>query len=69
MEVYHLEEVSGKSVSDHPDAHRMLKDLRSGGITGLIFTKLARLARNTRELLDFAEHFRQMQANLISLEE
>ena len=35
----------------------MLSDLRKGHITGLIFSKLARLARNTRELLDFADIF------------
>jgi site-specific DNA recombinase len=47
-EVYHLEGVSGKDVIGHPEAERMLKDIRSGRITGLIFSKLARLARNTR---------------------
>jgi hypothetical protein len=65
---YHLEGVSGKAVSNHPEAQRMLKDLRNARITGLIFTKLARLARNTRELIDFAEHFREMHGSLISEE-
>src|SRR6266404_9091657 len=68
-EVYHLEAVSGKSVMGHPEAERMLKDIRSGHITGLIFSKLARLARNTRELLDFADLFRAHDADLISLQE
>ena len=68
-EVYHLEAVSGKSVKDHPEAQRMLKDIRSGHITGIIFSKLARLARNTRELLDFADTFREQNADLISLQE
>src|SRR5207244_1979665 len=40
-----------------------------GHITGLIFSKLARLARNTRELLDFADHFRASGADLVSLGE
>jgi len=40
----------------------MLSDIRKGHITGLIFSKLARLARNTRELLDFADLFRQSNA-------
>src|SRR5512141_825298 len=53
-EVYHLEAVSGKSVMEHPETQRMLADARDGHITGLIFSKLARLARNTRELLDFS---------------
>src|SRR2546429_774714 len=68
-EVYHLEAVSGKSVKDHPETQRMVKDIKSGHITGLIFSKLARLARNTRELLDFADIFRENNADLISLQE
>jgi site-specific DNA recombinase len=68
-EVYHLEAVSGKSVMGHPEAERMLEHVRSGHITGLIFSKLARLARNTRELLDFADIFREHEADLISLQE
>ena len=37
----------------------MLQDIRTGHITGLIFSKLARLARNTKELLEFAEIFKE----------
>lgn len=69
LEVYHLEAVSGKSVWEHPETQRMLKDVRSGRVKGLIFSKLARLARNTRELLDFADVFEESQADLISLQE
>src|SRR5258706_2824117 len=58
-EVYDLAGVSGKSVMEHPEAKRMLHDIRRGHITGLIFSKLARLARNTKELLEFSEIFRQ----------
>ncbi|OFZ79391.1 MAG: hypothetical protein A2583_02855 [Bdellovibrionales bacterium RIFOXYD1_FULL_53_11] len=54
---------------EHPEARRMLADLRRGHITGLIFSKLARLARNTRELLEFAEIFRAQNADMISLQE
>src|ERR1700738_4912669 len=50
LEVYHLEGVSGKFVAEHPETERMLEDIRSGRISALIFSKLARLARNTREL-------------------
>jgi hypothetical protein len=45
----------------------MLKDVRSGHVTGLIFSKLARLARNTKELLEFSDIFRACDADLISL--
>jgi site-specific DNA recombinase len=47
----------------------MLDDIRDGHISGLIFSKLARLARNTKELLEFAEIFREHDADLISLAE
>ena len=68
-EIYHLEAVSGKSVMGHPETQKMLDHIKSGHITGLIFSKLARLARNTRELLDFADIFRKYNADLISLQE
>jgi site-specific DNA recombinase len=41
--VYHLEAVSGKSVMEHSETRRMLSDVRSRKITGLIFSKLARV--------------------------
>ena len=68
-ETYRLEAVSGKRVADHPEARRMLTDIKRGHVTGLIFSKLARLSRNNRELLDFAEVFQSHNADLISLAE
>ena len=53
-EVYRLEAASGKSVMNRPETQRMLDDTRGSHITGLIFSKLARLARNTKELLQLA---------------
>lgn len=67
--VYKLEGVSGKAVSAHPEALRMLEDIQSGTIKALIFSKLARLARNTVELLTFAELFKNAGADLVSLQE
>jgi site-specific DNA recombinase len=67
--VYHLEGVSGKSVVGFPEAKRMLEDVAAGRIDALIFSKLARLARNTRELLDIADHFKACGAALVSLQE
>lgn len=69
VEVYHLEGVSGKSVLDHHEAKRMLYDISRGHIEGLIFSKIARLARNTKELLSIAEMFEEYGANLVSLGE
>lgn len=68
-EVYHLEGVSGKAVRDHPESQRMTRDVANGRISGLIFSKLARLARTTRDLLDFADYFREYDADLVSLQE
>ena len=68
-EVYRLDAVSGKAVMGHAEAQRMLADVRRGHISGLVFSKLARLARNTRELLEFAEIFRTLGADLVSLQE
>jgi site-specific DNA recombinase len=67
--VYRLEAMSGKSVMPYTETKRMLRDIRDGLITGLIFSKLARLARNTKELLEFAEIFRGYNADLVSLGE
>ncbi len=68
-EVYRLDAVSGKTVKETPEAKQMIDDIRQGHITGLIFSKLARLARNTKELLEFSESFRECGADLISLAE
>jgi site-specific DNA recombinase len=68
-ELYRLDAVSGKAVMGHPEAQRMLADIRAKKINGLVFSKLARLARNTKELLDFADVFRAEGADLISLQE
>jgi len=68
-EVYRLEAVSGKAVMGHPEAKRMLLDIRSGAISALVFSKLARLARNTKELLEFADAFRDAGADMVSLAE
>ena len=68
-EIYDLAGISGKTVREHPDGKRMLADIKRGHISGLIFSKLARLSRNKRELEDFAEYFRENNADMISLQE
>src|SRR5256885_1479576 len=68
-EVYDLAGQSGKAVIQHPEAKRMMKDIERAPITALVFSKLARLSRNRRELEDFADFFNQHNADLISLSE
>lgn len=69
VEVYRLEGVSGKEVSKNSETLRMLADVKKGHIIALIFSKLARLARNTRDLLEFSDYFQKYGADLISLQE
>jgi len=54
---------------EHPETIRMLKDVRSGEINGLVFSKLSRLARSTKELLELADIFKSAKANLVSISE
>jgi site-specific DNA recombinase len=68
-EIYDLAGQSGKAVRDHPEAKRMMKDIERGHVSGLVFSKLARLSRNRRELEDFSDFFRKHNADLISLSE
>ncbi len=68
-ETYRLDGVSGKSTFDLPITKKMFKDLQSGRIEALVFSKLARLGRNVKELIEFAELFTAQNAGLISLAE
>lgn len=69
LEIYDLAGVSGKSVADHPEAKRMMADVKRGHIQALVFSKLARLTRNAKELMEFSEFFQTHQADLVSLSE
>ena len=68
-EVYNLSGVSGKSVKEHPECKRMLADIKQKHISVLLFSKLARLARNTIELLEFSKYFEINGADLVSMSE
>ncbi|MFA5794969.1 MAG: recombinase family protein [Candidatus Brocadiia bacterium] len=69
VELYDLSGTSGKSVMDNPKTQRMIADVKTGRIKALIFTKLARLARNLKELINFSDLFQEYGADLISIEE
>tara|TARA_B100001115_G_C15845148_1_gene425326 strand:- start:2623 stop:4074 length:1452 start_codon:yes stop_codon:yes gene_type:complete len=66
--IYRLEAMSGKSIMNYPETKRMLHDIKSGAITGLVFSKIARLARNTKELIEISEIFQEYGADLISMD-
>jgi len=67
VEVYHLEGVSGKQVLHHPEAQRMVRDVIDGKITGLIFSKLARLAQE-RKLHHGLKHLFLYVPNSVSVQ-
>lgn len=69
VRVYVLPSISGKTTKNLVQTKQMLDDIRLGVIQGLIFSKLARLARNTEELLHYSKYFQKHNANLISLNE
>jgi site-specific DNA recombinase len=69
VEVYTLEALSGKSIVNYQQTKRMFADIKNGHIQVLVFSKLARLARNTRELLEIADYFQAHNADLVSLGE
>jgi len=66
--IYRLEAMSGKSIMGYDETQSMLSDIRSGAITGLVFSKIARLARNTKELIEISEVFQEYSADLISMD-
>lgn len=45
----------------------MLDDVKNGRIEVLLFSKLARLARNTKQFLEFADIFNACRADLVSI--
>ena len=67
--VYRLDAVSGKTIINHPTTKEMLKAVENGEIDALVFSKTARLARNTKELLEIADIFNSFGADLVSLQE
>lgn len=67
VEVYNLAGVSGKSVLNHPETKRMMEDVRRGHISALVFSKLARLGRKAKELLELADFFQKYNADLVSM--
>ncbi|WP_299223122.1 recombinase family protein [uncultured Psychroserpens sp.] len=67
--VYVLPGVSGKTTLNQLETQKMLRDIKAGIIEGIIFSKLARLARNTEELLFYSKYFQEHNASLISLSE
>jgi DNA invertase Pin-like site-specific DNA recombinase len=62
-----FEEKASGAKRDRPELARMLEQLRDGDV--VVVTRLDRLARSTRDLLDIAERLREAGAGLRSLAE
>ncbi len=62
-----FEEKASGAKRDRPELARMLEQLRDGDV--VVVTRLDRLARSTRDLLDIAEHLKDGGAGLRSLAE
>ena len=60
------EKISGANRS-RPELNRMLDQLRSGDV--VVVSRLDRLARSTRDLLEIAEQLKEVEAGLRSLHE
>jgi len=66
--VYVLDGVSGMIVEEHPEYLRMVDDITAGRIKGLMFSKLERLARRRKVLLNVADLCQEKNAALICLD-
>ncbi len=62
-----FEEKASGAKRDRPELARMLEQLRDGDV--VVVTRLDRLARSTRDLLDIAEQLREAGAGLKSVAE
>jgi len=68
VKIYSLEALSGSSVMGYSETKQMLHDVQHGVINTLVFNKIARLARNTKELIEIAEFFSEYDANLVAMD-
>jgi site-specific DNA recombinase len=68
IKIYRLKAMTGKSIMNYPQTIEMLDDIKNGVISCLVFSKIARLARNTKELIEIADYFNEHNADLISMD-
>lgn len=66
VEVYKLDGISGAAILDHPETKRMMRDVETGHIQGLLFSAVARIGRDLLELLQIEKHLRTHGRYLIS---
>ena len=68
VEKYEDKDVSGKDMN-RPAYLRMLADIKSGKINGVIVTELSRLNRNVKDFLQFWDFLKRYNGKFFSLKE
>lgn len=67
VEIYQLDAISGKTVIERPEAKQMMRDVRSGRIKGLLFSRLDRVGRNALELMLIEKFLTEHGTRLLSI--
>ena len=66
--VYRDEGYSGSN-TDRPEFQRMMRDIRKGLVTLVIFTELSRVSRSLRDFLQITDEWRERDVEFVSLRE
>ncbi|MCL2285843.1 MAG: recombinase family protein [Firmicutes bacterium] len=67
--VYSDEGISGKNISDRPAVNELIQDIKDGKVNNVLVYKIDRLTRNTRDLIDLTEIFKENNCVFNSLME
>jgi DNA invertase Pin-like site-specific DNA recombinase len=63
------EQMSGAKYDDRPQMQAILDKVKNGEVTTIVVTKIDRLARSLKDLLDIVELLQAKNCNLISLDD
>ena len=66
---YSDEGTSGAKIENRTDFKKMIEDAKQGQFEVIIFTKLSRFARNTREYLNLSHKLEEYGITLVSIKE
>ena len=67
--VYADEGISGKNITDRPAINELIEDIKAGNVNNVLIYKIDRLTRNTRDLIDLTEIFKDYNCGFNSLME
>lgn len=69
VDIYADEGTSGANIEYRTNFKKLIEDAKNGKFEVIIFTKLSRLARNTREYLNLFHELQGHRVNLVSIKE